>query len=69
LVKPPLYTSVALLVLPWIGFLLNTWLGAALGIVLYAGDRIFAPEEEAALARSFGTRWETYRRAVKIPWA
>lgn len=69
LVKHPLYTSVALLVLPWIGFLLNTWLGAALGLVLYAGDRMFAPEEEADLAKSFGTRWEAYLRAVKMPWA
>lgn len=31
LVKHPLYTDVALLVLPWVGFLLNTWLGAFLG--------------------------------------
>src|SRR6266581_6747635 len=35
LVKHPLYTSVALLVLPWIGLLLSTWLGAAMGIALY----------------------------------
>ena len=68
-VKHPLYTSVALLVLPWIGFLLNTWLGAAVGIVLYVGDRIFAPEEEAALSKSFGSRWEAYRRTVLMPWA
>jgi protein-S-isoprenylcysteine O-methyltransferase Ste14 len=27
-VKHPLYTGVALLVLPWIGFLCDTWLGA-----------------------------------------
>jgi protein-S-isoprenylcysteine O-methyltransferase Ste14 len=68
-VKHPLYTAVALLVLPWIGFLLNTWLGAAIGLVLYIGDRIFAPEEEAALSKSFGTRWDAYRRRVKLPWA
>lgn len=69
LVKHPLYTSVALLVLPWLGFLLNTWLGAALGAVLYAADRIFAPEEEAALSRTFGARWDAYSRRVKLPWA
>ena len=34
-VKHPLYTAVALLALPWIGFLLNTWLGALLGVVLF----------------------------------
>ena len=68
-VKHPLYASVALLVLPWLGFLLNTWLGAALGAVLYVADRIFAPEEEATLSERFGPRWDAYRRAVKFPWA
>ena len=42
-VKHPLYTGAALLVLPWLGFLLNTWLGAAIGIVLYVASRMFAP--------------------------
>jgi protein-S-isoprenylcysteine O-methyltransferase Ste14 len=69
LVKHPLYTAVALLVLPWIGFLLNTWLGALFGVVLYVADRIYAPEEEAALSKTFGARWEAYRSSVKIPWA
>ena len=69
LVKHPLYTDVALLVLPWIGFLLNSWLGVVLGLVLYAGTRIFAPEEEKVLSASFGTRWEAYRRRVLLPWA
>jgi protein-S-isoprenylcysteine O-methyltransferase Ste14 len=67
-VKHPLYTAVALLVLPWIGFLLNTWLGAAVGVVLYIGSRIFAPAEEAELAKTFGHIWEQYRDRVKIPW-
>jgi protein-S-isoprenylcysteine O-methyltransferase Ste14 len=68
-VKHPLYTDVALLVLPWIGFLLNSWLGVVLGLVLYAATRIFAPEEEAALSLSFGARWEAYERGVLMPWA
>jgi protein-S-isoprenylcysteine O-methyltransferase Ste14 len=68
LVKHPLYTAVALLVLPWIGFLLNTWLGAAIGIVLYIGSRIFAPREEASLSKMFGARWDEYARTVKMPW-
>ena len=68
LVKHPIYTSVALLVLPWVGFLFDTWLGAALGIVLYLASRRVAPEEETVLSRTFGERWATYRRAVKIPW-
>ena len=40
IVKHPLYTAVALLVIPWIGFLSNTWLGAGIGIALYVGSRI-----------------------------
>jgi protein-S-isoprenylcysteine O-methyltransferase Ste14 len=68
LVKPPLYTCVALLVLPWLGFLFNTWLGVVIGVALYAGCRIFAPKEEAGLLRSFGPAWQDYLRKVKIPW-
>jgi len=68
LVKHPLYTGVALLVLPWIGFLLNTWLGALIGIVLYLGSRIFAPEEEVMLSKTFGAAWDEYCKKVKIPW-
>ncbi len=68
LVKHPLYTAVALLVLPWIGFLINSWLGALIGIALYIGSRIFAPAEEASLSKTFGTKWEEYCSHVKIPW-
>ncbi len=68
LVKHPLYTGVALLVLPWAGFLLNTWLGALLGASLYVGARLFAPAEERALARAFGARWDAYCRRVKVAW-
>lgn len=68
LVKHPLYTGVGLLVLPWIGFLLNTWLGALIGIVIYVGSRTFAPEEETMLSRTFGDAWDEYSDTVKIPW-
>ena len=68
LVKHPLYTAVPLLVLPWLGFLLNTWLGAALGIVMYLAARRYAPAEEAVLAETFGPSWDEYRASVKIPW-
>ena len=67
-VKHPLYAAVALLVLPWAGFLLDTWLGAVTGAVLYLASRIFAPTEEAYLSRTFGTRWDAYRRRVKLKW-
>jgi protein-S-isoprenylcysteine O-methyltransferase Ste14 len=68
LVKHPLYTGVAFLVLPWIGFLLNTWLAVAIGIILYVGARLFAPEEERTLSETFGAAWDEYCRKVKIPW-
>ncbi len=67
-VKHPLYTGVALLVLPGLGLLLNTWVGVVLGILLYLGSRLFAPEEEALLAKTFGPKWEEYQKQVKIPW-
>jgi protein-S-isoprenylcysteine O-methyltransferase Ste14 len=68
LVKHPLYAGVALLVLPWLGFLLNTWLGVLIGIVLYIASRVFWPEEEATLSKTFGTTWDEYCHKAKIPW-
>lgn len=68
LVKHPLYTGVALLVLPWLGFLFDTWLGALVGIVLYVASRLFSPAEEGALAQAFGPAWDAYIAKVKLPW-
>ena len=68
LVKHPLYTGVALLVLPWVGFLVNTWLGALIGIVLYIASRIFSRQEEETLSKTFGPTWDEYCNKVKIPW-
>jgi protein-S-isoprenylcysteine O-methyltransferase Ste14 len=68
LVKHPIYTSVGLLVIPSIGFLFDTWLGAFVGAVLYIGSRIYSPREEADLAKTFGPIWDAYRRSVKLPW-
>jgi protein-S-isoprenylcysteine O-methyltransferase Ste14 len=68
LVKRPLYTSVALLVLPWLGFPFDTWLGAVLGIALYAASRLFAPAEETELADRFGAEWDAHCHRVKVPW-
>jgi len=68
LVKHPLYTGVALLVLPWIGLLFNTWLGALIGTILYVASRVFSPEEERALSKTFGAAWDEYSSKVKIPW-
>jgi protein-S-isoprenylcysteine O-methyltransferase Ste14 len=68
LMKHPLYTGVALFVLPSIGLLANTWVGALVGAGLYLGSRRFAPEEEAELSRTFGPEWDDYCREVKAPW-
>jgi protein-S-isoprenylcysteine O-methyltransferase Ste14 len=68
LVKHPLYTSVALLVLPASGVLANTWLGALVGGTLYAASRRYAPAEEAELATTFGSEWDAYARRVIVPW-
>ena len=65
-VKHPLYTGAALLVLPWLGFLLNTWLGAAIGIVLYVASRMFAPRRWSW--QTFGSVWDAYTAEVKLPW-
>jgi protein-S-isoprenylcysteine O-methyltransferase Ste14 len=54
--------------LPWIGFLLNTRLGAFIGIVPYIGSRIFAPAEEASMSAAFDAKWDEYRSTVKMPW-
>src|SRR5262245_16522080 len=67
-VKHPLYTSVALLVIPALGVLLGTWLGLLVGIGVYAGSRLFAPAEEQELEATFGPAWDEYRRHVVLPW-
>jgi protein-S-isoprenylcysteine O-methyltransferase Ste14 len=68
LVRHPLYTGVALLVVPWLGFLLNTSLGVLIGLALYVGSRRFSPDEEETLSETFGPAWDAYRAKVKIPW-
>jgi protein-S-isoprenylcysteine O-methyltransferase Ste14 len=67
-VRHPLYTGVALLVVPSIGFLLNIWLGAALGIVLYLAARRYEPAEDEELAARFGPAWAAYADGVAVPW-
>jgi len=64
----PLYTTVALLVIPGCGLLLDTWVGFAIGAVLYISSRIFSPREEKLLAEEFADRFASYRAKVLLPW-
>ena len=64
----PLYTSVALLVIPGVGLVLDTWVGFALGAVLYLSSRLSSPREEDELSERFGAEYEAYRKRVILPW-
>lgn len=64
----PLYTTVALLVFPGVGLLLDTWLGFALGAVLYVSSRLVSPSEEKPLAKYFPKEYPAYRSRVLLPW-
>ena len=68
IVRHPLYTGIALLIIPWSGFLLNSWLGILIGASLYGGCRLFAPKEEKELSKLFGGKWEEYKSKLLIPW-
>jgi len=68
LVLHPIYTFVALLVIPGVGLVLDTWVGFAIGVALYVSSRIFAPSEERQLARDFPNEYPAYRARVFLPW-
>ena len=68
LIKHPLYIGFAFLILPWVGFLFNSWLGAILGLIMYAGTWIFGKGEEEELEKRFGSQWSEYKSKVIIKW-
>ncbi len=68
LVRHPLYTSVALLVIPGCGLLLDSWLGFAIGLILSGSVRAFAPAEDRDLADRFPQEYSAYCRRVMLPW-
>jgi protein-S-isoprenylcysteine O-methyltransferase Ste14 len=67
-VRHPLYCAVALLVIPSIGLLLDSWLGFVLGAVMYLATRHFRGVEETHLAATFGDAYRAYRARVLLPW-
>ena len=67
-VAHPLYTSVALLVFPGISLLLDTWVGIAVGVVLYVSSRIFSPAEDRILAKIFPEEYPAWRKRLLVPW-
>jgi protein-S-isoprenylcysteine O-methyltransferase Ste14 len=68
IVLHPIYSFVALLVIPGIGLVLDTWGGFAIGAALYVSSRIFAPREERQLAKEFPDDYPAYRSRVLLPW-
>lgn len=68
IVKHPLYYGIAILVLPWVGILLNSWLGIVLGCILYAVARLLSMDEEKILSETYGNEWENYCKTVLFPW-
>jgi protein-S-isoprenylcysteine O-methyltransferase Ste14 len=68
LVLHPIYTSVALLVIPGIAFVFDTWVLLLIGVVLYIISRIFRREEDKKLEGVFSKEYEIYRSKVIIPW-
>ncbi len=68
LVAHPLYTSIALLVIPGTGLLFDTWVGFAIGAVLYVSSRIFSVREDRNLEEAFGEEYRRYRERVMVRW-
>jgi len=64
----PVYTSVALLVIPGCGLAWDSWIGFVIGGVLYVSSRIFAPTEERQLERDFPAEYPAYRSRVFLRW-
>jgi len=68
LVTHPIYTSAALLVIPGLTFVFDTWLGFPIGAILYGVSRIFRGQEEEALRAAHKEAYQAYRSQVRIPW-
>jgi protein-S-isoprenylcysteine O-methyltransferase Ste14 len=68
LVLHPIYTFFALLVIPGVGLVVDTWVGFAIGGALYVSSRVFAPSELRQLEKDFPPEYAKYRSRVLLPW-
>lgn len=59
-VRNPIYSSVALFILPAVALLTFTWVYLVASIFLYAGVIIFIGSEEKQLTKAFGQKYEDY---------
>ena len=64
----PIYTSVALLVIPGLSLVLDAWVGLGIGVILYGISRIFRTHEEDKLNFLFPHEYPVYRSKVLISW-
>ena len=46
----------------------DTWLGLAIGVVLYVAHRLFSPNEEVILTGVSPTGYPACRSKVLLPW-
>lgn len=63
-VRNPIYSSVALFVLPAVTMLTLTWVYLVPALFLYAGVLLFIRKEEKALLAAFGEEYSAYLRRV-----
>lgn len=64
IVRNPIYSSMALFVLPAVSLLTQSWAYFVPAAFLAAGVMIFIRKEEAQLARAFGKEYDDYRARV-----
>jgi protein-S-isoprenylcysteine O-methyltransferase Ste14 len=57
LVPHPIYTSVALLVIPGLAFVFDTWVLLLIGVIMYIISRIFRGEEDKKLKDIFSKEY------------
>jgi protein-S-isoprenylcysteine O-methyltransferase Ste14 len=68
IVLHPLYSSVALLVIPGVSFVFDTWVGIGIGVILYIFSRLFSVKEDKKLEDIFSNEYRSYRSEVLLPW-